>query len=353
VLAARATAVVAAGLAIAACCLPLESAGSAPRAIHPGRPSQIWTVDRSGHVRKLTHEPNGFVGGIAWAPGGRRIAVESNDRGFAAAVLTRHGRLLHRFRGGPLGSGEPAWSPDGRRIAFVAIHSGDEQHGDDGLLVTVSANGGGRRVIAHYATGRPDWSADGRTIYYRHGPAVLYQQTPERWDLWSIPSSGGSPRPVVPDIRDYGGLSPDRRWFTFTRREPDDLDAIWVARSDGSDQRRLLGHLLRVWFSWATGGHRVFSLDQSGQYHNAVLLSVTGKRRELKFIHGLVAWSPDGKLIAHAVYGTRYVRVETVRPDGTHRRVLARFAPDSIVQEFVWSPDGKTLAFVAVKETPD
>jgi Tol biopolymer transport system component len=76
--------------------------------------------------------------------------------------------------------------------------------GGDIELVAVKAGGAGERVVARFSEPVyykfPRWSPDGKWIAYQRGDGV-------RWDVFVIPSAGGSPRQLTQDNRQIHGLS--------------------------------------------------------------------------------------------------------------------------------------------------
>lgn len=150
-----------------------------------------------------------------------------------SVVFQAIGRLWIRDRDGgtprPLTGDEevfefhPRWSADGKRIVFTTWSDTE-----GGRVVTVNANGGGRRAVVevpgHYA--EPAFSADGKWIVYRRGGGDRY-----RGRLWAtdpgvyvVDARGGEPRRVTED-----GTMP---------RFADDDRRILVLR--GGDQRSLV-----------------------------------------------------------------------------------------------------------------
>lgn len=119
---------------------------------------------------------------------------------------------------------QPRWSPDGRFLAGVA----GARRGL-GLLDTDDAE---LRVLYEPRPGsadprvwRPQWSRDGRLLYFR---SYNEAGTPQ---LWSIAASGGRPRlrvryegSLYPSIRSDFAVGDARLYFTIQERESD----IWL-----------------------------------------------------------------------------------------------------------------------------
>ena len=117
----------------------------------------------------------------------------------------------------------PKWTPDGRGI--VGARS-------DGGIAIVTLDGGAGSVPYAPRPGTtdpfavlPDFSLDGRTIYFR-------SQTAEgRPALWSLPATGGVPRMIVrfddptrPSYRPEWAVDGKRIYFTISDRQSD----VWV-----------------------------------------------------------------------------------------------------------------------------
>lgn len=272
----------------------------------------------------------------------------------ALDVLTRDGRVLHRFEAKtPYGLSRASWSPNGRRLAFASRHP--RGAGGDSRLVTADVDGGHRRELTGRVESAPHWSPDGRTIYYARARGSGSAADPD--DIYAIPSAGGSLRRVVHGITTLKSLSPNGRWLLFTRSKPDGFFELWIARSDGSKERMLDAEVTDGrGYGWAGGGRGVYTLRyDDGSRLRLAVISTSGKRRELsaKVASTEFAWSPDGRRIAWGVSGAKVV---SSRPDGTDRRVLARFTAKSYfaeISDLVWSPDNRTLAVEAHRHEGD
>ncbi len=122
-----------------------------------GHVAQVWIIDVSGgEARRLTNLPAG-VGGVAWSPDGRRIAVvtgrardhdlESVGRVVAVDVETGEMNTLAEHRRGFFHS--PVWLGDGREIALIG---GDLPHvfyrSDIWVFPTDGSDAGGGRNVS-------------------------------------------------------------------------------------------------------------------------------------------------------------------------------------------------------------
>lgn len=158
---------------------------------------------------------------------------------------------------------------------------------------------------------------------------------------------------------------PGRRIF-FVRAGDDGRGAFWVMNEDGSDGRQLGARpgdgSGRV---WAPDG-RTVGITRSDESTCAptsgwgcatsVLVLVdaeTGAERLVLRPHdggaGWLSWAPDGSRLALAtkLNGDRVaLTIETIRPDGSGRRVLVRLpAGGPGIDDLAWSPRGDRIAY--------
>jgi Tol biopolymer transport system component len=314
-----------------------------------GYTRQVFVVKSDGGAHRLTRGPTEHET-PSWSPSGTRIALSASYNRIEVRDVA--GAVRHEIRGGGQSTGQASWSPDGRRIAFVSYHEATDRPFQGNLVVT-SPDGSDRHIVATHADGRPAWSRDGKTLYYLHAHDVG-----ARHELWSIPSSGGSARRLAAGVR-YDSrvlLSPRGDWILFLRSARVGRNGLWIVRTDGVG-RRFVGPYRARSYGWVPGGRAIFG----GKNHNRpIVTSITGERRFLsvRFKSSLYDWSPDGKRIAwvDGQISSKPVKVLSARPDGTARRLLARFTSKSRLTEATdlgWSPDSRRLTIVPYRHVGD
>lgn len=184
--------------------------------------SNIWTADldearRTGRPvepRRLI-ESSQREHGASFSPDGESIVFVSDRSG--AMELWRcglDGRNLKKLTSiGIHDLGSAVWSPDGAWIAFDAAI--DERERD---VYVVSGDGGqARRVTQSHALDIvPNWSADGRWIYFASDRAG-------RLDLWRIPDEGGEAERVTTGGGFESFSSSDGRYLYYSRNDSDVL----------------------------------------------------------------------------------------------------------------------------------
>ncbi|HEX8710177.1 MAG TPA: protein kinase [Pyrinomonadaceae bacterium] len=200
----------------------------------------------------------------------------------------------------------PAISPDGKYIAHI-VKEGNRQS----LLLRQTATTSSREIVAPtdgYFL-ETAFAPDGNYLYY-----VLGEKGKGVRALYQVSVLGGAARQLIYDIDSRITFSPDAKKIAFLRGYLKEREkALFIANADG------------------TGEERVISV---------------------KFPQDLIdpAWSPDGKVIAFARYGTDqegyFVNVEEVRlADKAQRKISAeRWRSLSSIS---WLPDGSGMVAVA------
>src|SRR5207237_675232 len=165
-------------------------------------------------------------------------------------------------------------------------------------------------------------SGDGRTILYVGG---------ESSTIYVSHADGTGLRRLAEG--DYPALSRDGRRVAFGRSS-----ALWIVGSDGRGLRRLAAGELQARPDWSPDAKALAFVTSKGDRSTLVVERLGGRRRVLARGSSLDAavgsprWSPDGRSIAYTQQGLR-----VVRPDGSHRRRVAR----GDAYPFAWSPDAK------------
>ena len=246
--------------------------------------SNIWEMPTPASP---THRPSGDVAfrviastagdsDMQFSPDGTRIVFCSDRSGHGELwVANRDGsratQLTHFEGGGRVGS--PSWSADGKRIAFDATLTGTSSWN----IHVVPADGG--PVVARTAGDsnniRPSWSPDGRWIYFGS------RRTGD-WQIWRLPSTGGTPEPIT----HHGGLepivSPDGRIY-YAKAAPE--PGIWEVR--GGEEVQIIPRGRQLSFDVAENG--IFMMDASAKPQVTVEMFSFASRRIIP-----VAWLPPG-----------------------------------------------------------
>jgi dipeptidyl aminopeptidase/acylaminoacyl peptidase len=115
-------------------------------------------------ARGQSVEVQGAVVGMAWQPGGERIAMSIVDRdGYRLALLDVASGETTTLSTVPGDPGAPRWSPDGQRLVFDINQNG---RSDIHILDVGGAASGPVKVSNRPAAFNPDWSPDGQTIIF-------------------------------------------------------------------------------------------------------------------------------------------------------------------------------------------
>lgn len=205
------------------------------------------------------------------------------------------------------------------------------------------------------------WSADGASIYYLLDVDGIT-------DLRAVSPDGSHDRLLAHDIRGQPSLSPDGRLFLLERDDPAAADEVnyTILQLETLAEHQIL-HGERSGLDWAPDS-RSLAVAQpfetgSGAFVDAPLLRVdpaSGASTPLiaALPPGYSAasfprWSPDGKSIAFMASGPAGYGMFSVSADGKTLTTLTSGAPPDCQppRQFDgdipsgWMPDGRTLAF--------
>ena len=276
------------------------------------------------------------------------VPAEGGD----ATELTRTGK-----------DSSPKWSPDGKTIAFLSARNGESQ------VYLLSMDGGEAHALTKLSTGAElvKWSPDGKTIAFTSSvypdckddecnkkrneekeknkvkahvaEGLLYRH----WTHWNdsgrahlfVTASDGSGEAKDLTLGANYDVPPDQRGddndINFS---PDSKEICFTAVADKMEAASTNGDLFIV---PASGGEPKKITTQSGFDGNPV-------------------YSPDGKYIAyHAQLGAGYEsdrwRVMLYDRAAGKNENLTETSFDRSAAGFAWSPDSKTIYFIAENET--
>jgi len=260
---------------------------------------------------------------------------------------------------------DPAVSPDGKRIAYTVRRTDmDANRGRTSiwlLQVRKHAPAPMRLTDLEANSSSPEWSADGRYLYYlsnRGGSMQVWRLAPgaDPSQVTNLPLDVGSYRVAPAGDRVFVSLEVFRDCATLacTRQR---LDAAAHAPAHGVLYDRIF---VRHWDAWSDGRRSqlfAIALDASGAAEGAPVNLTTGLDGDVpsKPFGGRedYAVSPDGREVAFSIravpvgepWSTNFDIYSVPAAGGTPRNLTAdNPAWDG---QPAYSPDGATLAYVA------
>jgi TolB protein len=200
----------------------------------------------------------------AFAPDGRTMAFVSTASGNADIYTIEFSPstaqaldAAHNVTNHPGGDFRPDFSPDGERIAFTSDRD-TPAYGHpififtrqrEGEIYIMSRDGANTRRLTTSADwdGSPEWSNDGRTIYFYSGRPRELPGPPQSpilgqeggFRIWAMAADGSAPRPVTPQGVEAlaPALMPDGRIAYQTRASFADWSIASVDPRGGGDVR--------------------------------------------------------------------------------------------------------------------
>jgi dipeptidyl aminopeptidase/acylaminoacyl peptidase len=262
--------------------------------------------------------------------------------------------------------GAPVVSPDGKSCVFTVTATDLEANARHVSLWLVRVDGSGLRHLTNPPKGNDDnpvWSPDGKSIWFESTRGGTSQ-------VWRIPADGGEAERVTDEPLDVHNLvvSPDGRLLAYTMNVFVDCDtpACTRKRADETAARKTTGRIydslmVRHWDSWSDGTRS--HLFVRGVAASASSIDVTrgmnadtpsapfGGPEEIAFAPDSRSLVFSAKLLARAseeAWSTNFDLYQ-VPVDGSAKP--RNLTADNAATDTrpVFSPDGKTMAYLAMK----
>ena len=255
----------------------------------------------------------------------------------------------------------PMWSADGRNLFYVSDRSDNGNRNGAQNIWTTTPGGSNARRISNFADGRVLWpsiSYDGHEIVFEHNFAIWKLDTDSgKASEVAITRRGASAGPGVERLRLTDQiaelqLSPDGKKVAFVVRG----EVFAASATDGGDAARVSNSVAEEYqLAWAPDSRRLaYVSDRDGVPHLFLYDFTNNAESQLTrdtLDDSTPRFSPDGKSLAF-IRGAKELRVFDVA--GKTERVVATafFERPPLISDrpFVWSPDGKWLAYIPVSD---
>lgn len=242
-------------------------------------------------------------------------------------------------------------APDGKWIAYTvtSIDRAADKHRGAIWMVNWEGTQDLQLTFGPNSDSSPRWSPDGKYLAFISAP------TEGKAQVWLLDRRGGAARQLT-DVKgelDSFAWSPDSKRLLLTMQESDEsADDAHGAKAKAPKPIVMdRYHFKRDIEGYLTGAfpEHLYLFD----VENKKLEALTGNKPEEKsFEESEASWSPDGSHVAfvsnHAKEpdqtGTNDIFMVEAHMGAVPRLLLTTYSPNR--QRLVWSPDGKSLAFL-------
>jgi Tol biopolymer transport system component len=319
--------------------LAIPAEGGPERKIAEINPLAVpWTQEASTMRR---------TAGPAWSPDGQTLAVtdrcEAQGTSDCIYLLSLDGTRRRITSGAALGDYSPTFSPDGKQIAFLRTVA------DVGIadIYTQAVNEkSARRLTSDNKVALAlAWSVNHRIFFIsnRTGPILP----------WSIPDTGGDPRLVAGMAGEVFFLSAASRVNEIAYAQSYRNTNIWRTNltAHGAPSDLLIGSS-RVNHSpqYSPDGSRIaFISDRSGGPEVWVAKSDGSEQRRVtnsRLVRpiGSPNWSPDGKQFVYDSVPSGLSQIYLMNVDGTNQRQFTTDPWEEMMPS--WAVDGRFIYYV-------
>lgn len=245
---------------------------------------------------QLTHVDTGEP---FFSPDGKQVVFESLVAGkYQLFVMNADGSKIRQVTHDDTNHDTPSWSPDGRRFAFSSDRNGHS------VIYMMNVDGTGEERLTDEAKDNihPTWTPDGRSILYCSDDD-MHPPKKNASDILSVDIETKKVTTVISGgTNTYPSYSPDGSRIAFRRMIGDMNSEVFVANSDGSDQKNLSNHMaFDGWPAWSPDGRRIaFSSNRRANYQIHIMDADGSNVHLLANTEGRATeprWSPDGKMI--------------------------------------------------------
>jgi dipeptidyl aminopeptidase/acylaminoacyl peptidase len=202
------------------------------------KPAQIYLIPLSGGEASKLSQIDGEISNLNWSPDGKRLLClvrkldeetlerQKDHHKKKLGVVSRHyDRLFYKLDG-------YGYLPHERtHIWTIDIRTGKARQLTDDAI---------------YDERDPNWSPDGEWIVFSSNRSENPDLTPDRWDIFIMPASGGKFRKIDAPVgeKSLPQFSPDGKLIAYFGSEGEGLSyknsSLWVVPSDGSKPPRNL-----------------------------------------------------------------------------------------------------------------